>query len=117
MIMSLHQLAGDLAYPDTQGIAQMSLIQDDPFLSYAVSPSCAVIGLNIYGNSHCDSPRRPHKKDNMRTFSFLSHTLYRSAPSLSLLKFPFDSNFGPLTSTHKFSTSIPMSSPGPSLSN
>ena len=32
-----------------------------------------------------------HVYDNMRTFSFLSHTLYRLAPSISLLTFPFDS--------------------------
>ena len=91
--MSLRLLAGCLAYSDTRHIAQMSLIQHDPF--FAASPSCTVIKLNNYGNSHRNALTTymegtfTKSARSSVTFSFLSHTLYRSSPSPSLLNLHF----------------------------
>ena len=50
-----------LAYPNTQCIVQISLIQGDSFL--VIPPSCAVIKLDDYRGSHNDAPRNPYRRN------------------------------------------------------
>ena len=122
-LMSLRLLAGGLAYPDIRVIAQMFLIQDDPF--FAVPPSSAVIRLNDCGDSRCDAPRNPHRMhvyENLlapRSYfhfclicSIVRHLLFPYSISLSAQLQP--SRVGPQV---LYFYVLRMSSPGPNVSN